>query len=310
MTPPDAAKATAVVLIAHGTVESLEDLPEFLANIRHGHPAPSELVREVRRRYEAIGGRSPLLEITRSVADKLEAKLALPTRAAMRLFRPYPREVIAELARTGVRRVLALPLAQHSAGVYGAAVKAGAREVDPTIEVVCAPNWGRAPELTRAFSDAVLEALARVPPGETARTAVVFTAHSLPQKVVEAGDPYEVELRASAGAVAVDVRARGGHAREYVVAFQSQGIDAGVEWLGPGLRVSLEALAARGIRHVVLAPIGFLADHVEILYDLDVEAKAWAGDLGIVLHRCASLNDSGGLVDALAAVARGLLGGG
>lgn len=301
----EAAPATAVVLIAHGTVESLDDLPEFLTNIRRGVPAPPELVVEVRRRYEAIGGRSPLLEITRSVAAKLESSLALPVRSAMRLFRPYPGEVLRELAASGVRRVLSVPLAQHSAAVYGAAVTAAAAEVDPTLEVRCAPNWGRTAELTRAFADAVMGALASVPSDEAERTAVVFTAHSLPVAIVRAGDPYEREHRASAEAVAAELRARGARFGEHLVAFQSEGASAGgVEWLGPGLRPTLEALAARGIRRAVLSPIGFLADHVEILYDLDIEAKAWAGELGIVLHRTASLNDSEALVSALGAVVR------
>jgi ferrochelatase len=298
----------AVVLVAHGTVESLDDLPEFLRNIRRGHEPPSDLVAEVRRRYEAIGGRSPLNGINREVARALEERLGLPVRLANRLWRPYPKEVVAELASQGVRRVVAVPLAQHSAGVYGAAITAAAREVDPAIEVVCAPNWGRTPELTRAFADAVLDALAQVPAAEAERTAVVLTAHSLPMSVVRGGDPYEREVRASAQDVVAAVRARGGAFSEHMVAFQSQGIDAGGEWLGPDLRATLAELSGRGRRHVVLAPIGFLADHVEILYDLDIEARSWARELGVTAYRSASLNASSGLVDALASVARDLLG--
>ncbi|MCW5834571.1 MAG: ferrochelatase [Labilithrix sp.] len=307
MTP--AGRDTAVVLVAHGTVESLDDLPEFLANIRRGQAAPPELVAEVRRRYEAIGGRSPLLDVTREVAAKLEAKLGLPTRVAMRLFHPYPKDVLAELAAEGIRRVVTVPLAQHSAGVYGSAVQAAANAVDPTLEVLAAPNWGRTPELTRAFAASVVGALARVPRGEAARTALVLTAHSLPISVVRAGDPYADEFRASVEDIVAEVRARAGGAfAEHAVAFQSQGIGTGVEWLGPDLRATLEALSARGVAHVVVAPVGFLADHVEILYDLDIEAKAWCeGELGIVLYRSASLNAGDGIVDALAAVTRDVL---
>jgi ferrochelatase len=297
---------TAVVLIAHGTVEALDDLPEFLTNIRRGHAAPPSLVAEVRRRYEAIGGKSPLLDVTREVAAKLEARLGLPTRVAMRLFHPYPKDVVAALAAEGVRRIVVVPLAQHSAGVYGGAMIAAAREVDPTIEVLAAPNWGRVEELTSAFAEAVLAALRDVPPEELDQAALVMTAHSLPLGIVQAGDPYEREVRGSAEDVAAAVRARGGRFGEHVVAFQSQGIGTGVEWLGPDLRATLEALS-RGRRHVVLVPIGFLADHVEILYDLDIEARAWAQELGIVLYRSASLNAGGGLVDALAKVARDAL---
>lgn len=312
MTPSAAARDTAVVLIAHGTVESLDDLPEFLANIRRGHAPPPELVEEVRRRYEVIGGRSPLLDITYEVARKLEARLGLPTRVAMRLFRPYPKEVIAKLAEEGIRRIVTVPLAQHSAGVYGAAMIAAAREVDPSIEILCAKNWGRTPELTGAFADAIVDALAKVPVGEEDRTALVLTAHSLPLPIIQAGDPYEREFRASAEDVVAEVRRRGGRFAEHVVAFQSQGIGTGMEWLGPDLRTTLEQVAKRGTKHVVVAPIGFLADHVEILYDLDVEAKGWCEgeetkDLGMVLHRSTSLNAGDGLIDALARVAGDVL---
>jgi protoporphyrin/coproporphyrin ferrochelatase len=307
-----AATGTGIVLIAHGTVESLDDLPEFLANIRRGHPAPPELLAEVRRRYEAIGGRSPLLDVTREVARKLEARVALPVRVAMRLFRPYPREVLAEMAREGVTRVLVIPLAQHSAHVYAAAVREAAAEVPGIREVLAAPNWGRTPELTRAFANVIDEALAKIPEDERDQTALVLTAHSLPLSVIEAGDPYERELRASAADVAAAVRGR--FARS-AVAFQSQGMGTGpggrpMAWLGPDLKATLETLAQAGMRHVVVAPIGFLADHVEILYDLDIEAKAWANELSIVLHRSTSLNASDGLISALVSVATELGGGG
>jgi protoporphyrin/coproporphyrin ferrochelatase len=289
-------KRTAIVLIAHGTVATLDQLPEFLKNIRRGHPAPPELVLEVRRRYEAIGGRSPLLDITYALARKLEAKLGVPTRVAMRLFHPYAKDVLEELRAEGIERIVTLPLAQHSAAVYAL----DAREA-PGIEVVSAPNWGRTPELTHAFAASLIDAIPRgVSP------VVVFTAHSLPLGVIRSGDPYEKEFRGSADDIAAEARARGVRIDEHVVAFQSQGIGTGIEWLGPDLRTTLEGLAARGKKDVVLAPVGFLADHVEILYDLDIEAKAWADELGIRLYRTASLNEGDGLVEALAAVAKRL----
>lgn len=161
----DAAGKSAVVLIAHGTVESLDDLPEFLKNIRRGHDAPPELIAEVRRRYEAMGGKSPLLDITRSLAKKLEARVGMPTAIAMRLFHPYPIDVLRTLRDQGVNRIYTVPLAQHSAGVYGAAMSAAAKELG--LETVNAPNWGQIPELTRAFADAI--------------EAVWLTRHALPK---------------------------------------------------------------------------------------------------------------------------------
>lgn len=299
---------TAVVLIAHGTAETLDDLPELLTNIRRGQAPSAELLQEVRRRYEAIGGRSPLLDITRELAVRLERKIETPVRVAMRLFRPYPKEVVAALAAEGFRRIVTVPLAQHSASIYGGAVAAAAREVDPELVVLAAPNWGRVPELTRAYADAVLAAVAEVPDEALERTVIVFTAHSLPVAIIRAGDAYETELRASVEDIAVAVRARSSRAIEHVVAFQSQGIGTGVAWLGPDLRGTLEGLARQGKTHIVLAPVGFLADHVEILYDLDIEAKAWCEEeLGLVLYRSASLNAGAGLVEAIASVVRDVL---
>lgn len=296
---------TAVVLIAHGTVERLDDLPLFLANIRRGQPAPPALVAEVRRRYEAMGGRSPLLDVTVSLAKKLQGRLGVPVRPAMRLFHPYPEEVLEELAAEGIREVVVVPLAQHSAHVYAAAVRDAAKKVPAIARVRAARNWGSEPLLVDAFAKAASDALSKAPPD----AALVLTAHSLPKSVIDAGDPYAREFEASANSVAEAVRAKGGRFAEHVVAYQSQGMSGG-EWLGPDLRTSLERLARAGRKHVVVAPIGFLADHVEILYDLDIEAKSWADELGIVLSRSASLNDDDALVAALERVTTRVMSGG
>jgi ferrochelatase len=298
--------ACAVLLAAHGTVDSLEDLPELLANIRRGKPAPAEVLHEVRRRYEAIGGQSPLNAINRELAKKLEAKLGCDVRLANRLFRPYPKDVLAELASRGATEIVTVPLAQHSAQVYGASVAEAARELPAIRRVLAAPNWGRTPALTRAFAAEIVRALERV--RNTRNAAVVLSAHSLPKAVIAGGDAYETEFRASAADVARAVRERVAFGED-VVAFQSQGMSGG-EWLGPDLAAALESLAKRGVKEVVLAPIGFLADHVEILYDLDIEAKALAEGLGIVTYRSASLNANDALVDVLASVVENVRTGG
>lgn len=296
----------AILLVAHGTVERLEDMPEFLKNIRHGRPARPELVEEITRRYRAIGGHSPLLDITKDVARKLEAELGTPVRVAMRLFAPYVKDVLGALAKEGVTDVFVLPLAQHSAHVYGEHAKKAAAEAGLALRVTSAPNWGREPLVTKAFASKIVEAVDQVPAEARTRTALVLSAHSLPQSVIEAGDPYEKELRASAEDVAAAVRAlRPEGFAEHVVCFQSEGAGpGGMKWLGPSLRPTMEALAARGRDHLVLAPIGFLADHVEILYDLDIEAKAWAKELNVVTYRSASLNADPAFVQALATIAR------
>jgi ferrochelatase len=298
---------TALVLIAHGTVEKLSDLPAFLQNIRRGHPAPPDVLAEVRRRYEAIGGKSPLTDISRSLAKKLEARLGIPVRLAMRLWHPYPKEVLEDLVKDGVDRVAVVPLAQHSAKVYGAAVEAAAAEIEkgggPHIALACAENWGQSEKLIDAFTASTEAALSTSTSTSTSTPTVVFTAHSLPTMIVKQGDPYESEVRASAKAIAEKLHA----SIDTRVCFQSQGMGGG-DWMGPDLRTTLEELAnAGGKKSVLIAPIGFLADHVEILYDLDIEAMGWAKDLGLSLTRTQSLNDGDALVAAVESVARPLI---
>lgn len=300
-----------VVLVAHGTVDALDDLPEFLTNIRRGHAPSSELLHEVRRRYEAIGGGSPLNAINRDLAGRVSARLGVPARLANRLFRPYPKQALEELAAEGVTHVAVVPLAQHSAKIYGEAVEAAAKEVPAIASVASATNWGREGRLSSAFASAIVDALAQLP--SSAKIDVVLTAHSLPVAVVHAGDPYEAEVRGSAEDVMAIVSRRApGRVLHHAVAFQSQGMSSGpggrpVQWLGPDLRSALVDAKTRGASHVVVAPIGFLADHVEILYDLDVEARGWAEELGLVLVRSASLNAGEGMVEVVAEVATPLL---
>jgi ferrochelatase len=304
------AAKTAILTIGHGTVDDLDDLPAFLAMIRRGHPAPPALVAEVRRRYEAIGGSSPLTEICREVTRKLGELFALPAAYAARLWTPLPEVALADLAADGVDRVVVLPLAQHSAPIYVEAVRRAARARSDAgaapMDVVGPGNWGREPKLTQAFAASLHGALTPLPESVRPATCVLFTAHSLPVAVIRGGDPYEHEVRASAGAVATALGA--GMPRSEVV-FQSQGMGGG-EWLGPDVATTIERLASEGVKHVVFAPIGFLADHVEVLYDLDIEARGWAEARGMSYSRTASLNASDALVAAVAAVAAPFIAGG
>jgi protoporphyrin/coproporphyrin ferrochelatase len=299
------ATSTAALLVSHGTVQNLDDLGAFAANIRRGRPAPPELVAELRRRYEAIGG-SPLNAITAEVARKLEAVLGIHVGWASRMWAPYARDVIGALAERGVRRIALVPLAQHSAHVYAADAKAAASAHG--IELLCAPNWGLHDGLCEAFATRIAGALA----AGAARACVVMTAHSLPRSVIDSGDPYESDVRGAAEKVAAAVLRRAAAPARFVVAFQSQG-GAGVDgsslqWLGPDLRSTLDQAAGRGERHVVVAPIGFLADHVEILYDLDIEARAMAEDRGLTFERTPSLNADDDFVRVLDDVVRSVLG--
>jgi protoporphyrin/coproporphyrin ferrochelatase len=297
----------AALLVAHGTVDDLSELPEFAARIRRGHPAPPELLAELRRRYEAIGGQSPLNAINRRLASRLEEIIGVPVRVANRLARPFVKDVMGDLAQWGVERIVAVPLAQYSAHVYAGAVDEAASELargGVRIEAVCAPSWGEEPALLDAYATAIAESLAPIDP--VAQTTLILSAHSLPLAAIRAGDPYEREVRAAAAKIGDRVVARAGErALRQVVVFQSQGMSAGpggrpVEWLGPDLPAAIEECRARGESHVVFAPIGFLADHVEILYDLDIEARGWVEERGMTFHRTRSLNDSEPLVRVLA----------
>jgi ferrochelatase len=290
---------TAVLCTCHGTVDRIEDLPAFLANIRRGRPTPPAILTEVTHRFERIGG-SPLMRITAAQASALQDRLGLPVRIAGRLWGPYPADVVASLVGEGITTLISLPLAPQSVDVYHAAVREAAA-AHPSLAVRYAPAWGLEPALIAAFVETVDEALARFPEGERGSVPVILSAHSLPQRIIDAGDPYERQFRAMAGEVA---RALSSSAR---IAFQSQGMDGGA-WLGPDLPATFAALAGDGARAAVVAPIGFLADHVETLYDLDVEAPGLAARAGIArLERAPALNTRPRLIDALEAVARAML---
>ena len=287
-----------VLLVAHGTVSNLDDLGEFVLRIRRGRPAPPGLVDELRHRYEKIGG-SPLLELTRAQARALEEKLGAPVFVAMRLWKPGVEDVLKGEAR-GLSRLCVLPLAPFSVQVYFEAARRALElvksELDPIPELVPVPAWGTHPDFVEAYAARIRVALGRMPDAE-----VLLTAHSLPMAVIRGGDQYGAEVQACADAIAERL------GRPCRLAYQSQGADGG-EWLGPDVRSTFEDLARSERRQVVLAPIGFLAEHVETLYDLDVEAQGWAKELGLTLERIAALDADPLLVSALADVAGKALG--
>lgn len=287
----------AVLVSCHGTVESVDELPAFLANIRRGRPTPPHLVLEVRRRFEQIGG-SPLMRTTRAQAEALAERIGVRVAVCARLWRPYPKDVIASLASEGVRKIVSLPLAPQSVHVYHASVREAASSAG--VEVVEVPSWGDEPRLIDAFVESIDESLARLPEELRASTPVLLTAHSLPQRVLDSGDPYERDFRSMADLVASRVRARGNEVR---VAFQSQGATNDV-WLGPDLPTTFRSLKDAGAKSVAIAPIGFVADHVETLYDLDVEAKAMAEEMGLLFTRAPAMNTRSSFIDAIEAVAR------
>jgi ferrochelatase len=287
-----------VLLVSHGTVERVEDLPAFVQNVRQGRPPSAQMIEELRHRYEAIGG-SPLNAVNARVVERLATALGVPVAFGTRFWKPWIADAVRELVQLGVERVAVLPLAQHSAHVYEADVRKAVSGM-PAPELVFAKDWGQNAKLCAAFAKRIRTVLEGVDPK---RTTVLMTAHSLPKMVVDRGDPYEREVRAAAATIGAQL----GDVRWQVV-FQSQGIsDIPGGWLGPDLPTALEEARARGDGGVVLAPIGFLADHVEILYDLDVEAAGIAKAKGLRFARAASLNADDDLIEVLTEVAQPLL---
>jgi protoporphyrin/coproporphyrin ferrochelatase len=278
-----------VLLVAHGTVSNLDDLPAFVARIRHGRPAPPGLVEELRRRYEAIGGSSPLLETTRQQARALAQRLEAPVLVAMRLWQPSVEEALEGARALGLSRLVVIALAPFSQHVYWDAALKVAQASRSGVELIPSAPYAEEPDFVAAHVDLIER---HAPP----QSAIVVSAHSLPRVVVERGDPYARLVSASAKAVETRL------GRPVRLCYQSQGADGG-EWLGPSVRETLEALAGESPPSVAWAPFGFLADHVETLYDLDVEAQAIAKQLSLPLLRVPALNLHPGLTSALAAVA-------
>jgi ferrochelatase len=285
-----------VLLVAHGTVQDLADMPAFLARIRHGRPAPDELVRELVRRYEAVGG-SPLLALTRAQANELAKVLGLPVLIGMRLWQPAVETALLGAAQLGLTRLCLLPLAPFSVHVYWAAALASQQAVRDEIgervpNLFCAPAWSSAPEFVEAQAQHIAASAGHV---RNRDTGLILTAHSLPSKVIAAGDPYATHVEACARAIADRLGC------EYHLAYQSQGADGG-EWLGPDLKSVLVRVREAGKRRALIAPFGFLSDHIETLYDLDIEAKAWAAELGLEFTRVPALNTNARFIAALAKV--------
>jgi ferrochelatase len=274
---------TGILLMAHGTPSALDEMPEYLRLVRGGRPPSPELVAEMRHNYAAIGGRSPLTDLTNAQADALRARLgtAVPVAVGMRNWRPFIKDALAELAAAGADRVIGIPLApQFSTLSVQKYVDAAVAALPPGVAFEAGRSFASHPLLLEAFSERVREAQPQA--GEV----IVFTAHSLPVRVIEAGDQYADEVAATARGVA----ARAGIV-EYVIAYQSAGRTP-EPWIGPDLSDVIREHAAAGRRTFLAVPIGFVCDHTEILFDIDVQAAASARECGVTLRRTGSLNTS------------------
>jgi len=289
----------AVILIAHGSPESAADVPAFMRNITSGRPVPPQVMQEVQHRYNLIG-RSPLSDLTRKQASQLRQSLDLPVYIGMRNWTPYIADTVAQMVSDGITEVAAICLAPQnsrtSVGLYKRALLA---ETAEEIKVHFIESWHDHPLLIRAFKEKLLPAWENARRGAGKDVQVIFTAHSVPAKTIEDGDPYESQTRETAALVAAQLPALARNLWRF--AFQSQGMSGGPgSWLGPTVEDTILALKAEGHNCVLIQPIGFLCDHVEVLYDIDVVFKRFAEDKGMQLTRTESLNESPTLTAALA----------
>ena len=287
-----------VLLMAHGTPSSMEEMPEYLRLVRGGRPASDELVAEMRHNYEAIGGRSPLTDITLAQAAALRARLgpSVPVAVGMRNWTPLVETAVADLAAQGVTRIVGIPLAPQFSSLSVQKYHDAAQAALPSgVTFAAVESYHAHPLLLDAFAERVQEAAPR--PGEL----VVFTAHSLPTRVIEGGDRYPQEVAATARGVAE----RAG-VKKFVQAYQSAGRTP-EPWIGPSLVEVLDEQTGRGVRRFLIVPIGFVCDHTEILFDIDVQAAREARELSTSLRRTESLNTSPTFIALLEDLVRSMI---
>jgi ferrochelatase len=278
----------------------------YLLDVRGGRPTPPSLVEEIKRRYAKIGGRSPLLDITRQQAAALEAELnrrypedgtCYRTYVGMRHWEPRIAEAVAQITADGIQRIVALVMAPHSSkmssGMYFAHLEEAINEQNACLQVVKIPSWHKQAGLIEAISQHANDALLKF--GDQS-PYIVFTAHSLPSRILAQGDPYDAQLRETAALVAARM---GWPLGRFQFCYQSAG-QSGEAWLGPSIEEVVVRLADLGEKNILVVPVGFVCDHVEVLYDIDIVARQLAHDRGVHLERSASLNDSPLFIRALA----------
>jgi ferrochelatase len=283
----------AVLLLAHGTPESADQVPEYLQYVTSGRAIPAEVVVEIQHRYAQIG-RSPLTDITREQADGLARVLEMPVYFGMRNWHPFIAKTVEQMLADGIAEAIVICLAPQnsrtSVGLYRKAVLAAAGD---NLQLEFVEAWHAHPQLIAAFAEK-LRATRRH--GEK----VIFTAHSVPCRTIlsgeQTGDPYGQQARETAALVAQQA---GLAEADWVFAFQSQGVSGG-PWIGPTVEETIDALAREGVRSILVQPIGFVCDHVEVLYDIDIAFKGFAAERGVTLIRTESLNTAPLLIEALA----------
>jgi ferrochelatase len=292
----------AVLLLAYGGPDSLEDIPAYLLDIRGGRHTPQHLVDEITARYALIGGRSPLLDITCRTAAKLEDQTGLPVYVGMRHWTPFIADTVARMAADGIDHIIAICMAPHysalSIGKYRQKLEEALAANDRVMSFTFVEQWYTQPAYLQGIADNVRQTLGRWPESERELVKVIFSAHSLPAYIVEQGDPYDAQLRETASLLARQLALPDDR---WTFSYQSAA-QTGVPWLGPQIEELIVQCARSGDRDLLVAPIGFIADHVEILYDLDIGVQRIAQEHGVRVERPPMLNDSQPLIEALASL--------
>lgn len=290
----------AVLLLAYGTPDNLDDIHDFLLDIRGGRPVSDELMSEMTERYEAIGGPSPLTELTMAQADAIKAGLAeqgieLPVYVGMRHWKPWIHEALEQMMAAGIEHAYTQILAPHACTytqtTYQKALNKAIEQTGCPISFEATGPWSDRPSLIEAQRDVTRKQLERVPAGAKVKT--IFSAHSLPTRIQETGDPYPQDLLANARAIAAGLEGI-----DWMFAYQSAGAYGG-PWLGPDINEIVGDLAKDEYEYIVSVPIGFVCDHLEILFDLDIETKGIAEEHGLTLLRADAMNTHPSFIQAI-----------
>jgi protoporphyrin/coproporphyrin ferrochelatase len=296
-----------VLVMAYGGPNSLEEIPGYLADIRSGRPTPARIVEEITHNYQQIGGKSPLLDITRRQVEAVQTRLEPDTfklYLGMRHWSPWIEDTVRDMLDDGITHAISLVLAPHyskmSIAKYQAKIAAGLEMQRGQIQLTHIESYHDAPGLVAALAERVEAGMRCWPEAERQAIHVVFSAHSLPVRILKTGDPYDEQLQQTAHLVAERAGLEDG---QWSWSYQSAGRSP-EPWLGPQLPEHLRALAERGIRNVISLPVGFVSDHVEILYDIDIQAQGVARELGMRLERPPALNDDPLFIDTLAGLVR------
>ncbi len=291
----------AALILAYGTADSIDNMAPYLADIRAGRPMSAEFVAEFKRRYTLIGG-SPLTKHTYAQAQKTgqelqQRKQNIPVYVGMRHWSPWIKDAIGQMHLHGIEEAVGIVMAPHyskmSIGKYWAKIEAAQTLHGSNIKFSFVNSWYRQPKFLDALEAHVWAGLEKFPPDIRPKVKVVFTAHSLPERLIKMGDPYHDELQDNANIIAQrlgDI--------DWMFSYQSAA-HTGEPWLGPQIEDVVVDLAQAGYKYMLVAPIGFVCDHVEILYDIDIEAKQIAVEHNIQLERIESMNIDPLFIEAL-----------